>query len=1008
MEETLSDDDNAVTIDDLKKVTPMEENAQTTIIETIDQQQTSGEHDPLVETSMSRAVNNSLGRSVISNEEGGNRKMKNAALKILRMQRMAQAVQVSESSRSDDVDNHQQSRLRLMESDRKKKLLQPEVIEGAMGKTTNAMVANANILLQRKQSNKKLTTSLQQLQQQQEDLENGGNKDPNNNNSSIHSKKSDTPSSNPNSRHNTKLGKYIPEVDVTQSREEMKQIYKGLKPEANRIWQMFKMTFVFGVILFLAAFILFYTVDLEDVCVSFETYDPPTHSPTIAVDAGMVNVTDPSATPAPTPTPEPIDYILLKDCTTISWICLFLLRHIVTFYLALLAQLVIVDVICLQFQWVTRWMGPLTVLGIIQAKGWPLVLFLWSLFNFGMCYGQARFVKHWLFWVGWGLFNEDNPAGNLTNSVEYRNVLFSMLCLGIAAAIKRVWFGLLFGKRTYKTFHEQLTDVMEQVILISEVAHLGKQIEMNLIRDANYFGAAGRSSINSNPLSFQMHWTNHYYASVVTSEELSMVESLMNSSIDGDDEDVGLEREDLTVSQRHQINTVVGEWEEPQIPSHDDSEEATLEDIISFSQTLVLINNNFPFTTSFGKARTRELCLKSAQILFQRLQEHGHGTKPNSIPFDTIAMVAKTKSDDNSPMNRSSLDEAHVKRLLRAFRPDRDGNLTLLDFVKSVDNAYKKLRLLQASILNNSQIDNAAERMYNVAFYLAYCFIFQAGILGMTFISTFIMLLFGVVAPLSFALSNACGKYVEGVLLVLVRKPYGIGDRIALSDVSKDTSKTGSVTWFVTHVDLFTTTVRFSCTNEVATLANSSLAPCRIINANRSPRAAIRITLRFGVDVPVDKVDAFYLDIEDYVKQRPREFFQLNGLFASTIAVEKGYVEYILSVQHLESWQNMGSVWKSKVDLTQHCHNLSRKLDMRFINPMLPVDIVKITHKGGQEAMSGVDAAIADAIRDSTRGDDDEPANVVVATGVPVVQTVVGGADGDNSSDEEEAVQETV
>jgi hypothetical protein len=38
--------------------------------------------------------------------------------------------------------------------------------------------------------------------------------------------------------------------------------------------------------------------------------------------------------------------------------------------------------------------------------------------------------------------------------------------------------------------------------------------------------------------------------------------------------------------------------------------------------------------------------------------------------------------------------------------------------------------------------------------------------------------------------------------MILVRRPYDIGDRIAVSDVEKDTSTTGSTTWFVRDVTL--------------------------------------------------------------------------------------------------------------------------------------------------------------------------------------------------------------
>jgi hypothetical protein len=46
--------------------------------------------------------------------------------------------------------------------------------------------------------------------------------------------------------------------------------------------------------------------------------------------------------------------------------------------------------------------------------------------------------------------------------------------------------------------------------------------------------------------------------------------------------------------------------------------------------------------------------------------------------------------------------------------------------------------------------------------------------------------------------------------MILVRRPYDIGDRIAVSDVEKDTSMTGSASWFVRDVTLVRIAHRFT------------------------------------------------------------------------------------------------------------------------------------------------------------------------------------------------------
>lgn len=51
------------------------------------------------------------------------------------------------------------------------------------------------------------------------------------------------------------------------------------------------------------------------------------------------------------------------------------------------------------------------------------------------------------------------------------------------------------------------------------------------------------------------------------------------------------------------------------------------------------------------------------------------------------------------------------------FRPDRDGKLRRIDFVKSIDAIYRDLRKLSLNIEDNGDIDKAVETLLNVVFY---------------------------------------------------------------------------------------------------------------------------------------------------------------------------------------------------------------------------------------------------------------------------------------------------
>lgn len=218
-----------------------------------------------------------------------------------------------------------------------------------------------------------------------------------------------------------------------------------------------------------------------------------------------------------------------------------------------------------------------------------------------------------------------------------------------------------------------------------------------------------------------------------------------------------------------------------------------------------------------------------------------------------------------------------------------------------------------------------------------------------------------------------------------MRRPYDIGNRIAIADPNSEQNINGTHTWYVQKVDLFTTTVRFSATNEVATLANGSLAASRIVNAARSPKAVVHVYLKLGVDIPYARVQVFKKTVETFIKQRPREWVALMRFRATRVEADLGYIEYALDLQHRESWQNMAAILMSKADLASFCLEVSKQLEMRYQAPSLPVDLsIKDTGKLQQ---------LKDATSHATSQNDSQPAgggkeSSVFSSASPDVQAI--------------------
>ena len=185
------------------------------------------------------------------------------------------------------------------------------------------------------------------------------------------------------------------------------------------------------------------------------------------------------------------------------------------------------------------------------------------------------------------------------------------------------------------------------------------------------------------------------------------------------------------------------------------------------------MEKKYPFGSSFGNAENREACIGSSQEVYRRLLK---ASSDDIVQFELLALLALDKD--------GIIDQSKAKALIKLFRPDRQGRLTCLDFVKSVDAVYKEFRMLGATIDNSSQIDRAFENIFNVGFYVV-TFTIILSQLGFDPLALFLSLS-SVILAFAFMIGSASSKYFEGVLFILLRRPYGIGDRIQVGGIESD------------------------------------------------------------------------------------------------------------------------------------------------------------------------------------------------------------------------------
>ena len=128
----------------------------------------------------------------------------------------------------------------------------------------------------------------------------------------------------------------------------------------------------------------------------------------------------------------------------------------------------------------------------------------------------------------------------------------------------------------------------------------------------------------------------------------------------------------------------------------------------------------------------------------------------------------------------------------------------------------------------------------------------------------------------------------------------------------------------------------------------------RVINAARSPNATVYVELKFGIDTPYEKIAIFRSAVEQFLKDRPREWLTFIGFRPSEVAVDRGFIGYKIIAQHRNHWQGVGAILESKASLTTYCLEVAKQLEMRYHAPPLPVDLaLKGTASSALRALQG-------------------------------------------------------
>lgn len=108
---------------------------------------------------------------------------------------------------------------------------------------------------------------------------------------------------------------------------------------------------------------------------------------------------------------------------------------------------------------------------------------------------------------------------------------------------------------------------------------------------------------------------------------------------------------------------------------------------------------------------------------------------------------------------------------------------------------------------------------------------------------------------------------------------------------------------------------------------------------SRSPPAVIWFLLKFPIEAPYVKFAVFKGAIENFMKDRPREWASFASFRSTRVEADLGFIEYIVIGMHRESWGNTGACKQSLADVQSFALELQKKMGMRYTSPPMPVHL---------------------------------------------------------------------
>ena len=155
---------------------------------------------------------------------------------------------------------------------------------------------------------------------------------------------------------------------------------------------------------------------------------------------------------------------------------------------------------------------------------------------------------------------------------------------------------------------------------------------------------------------------------------------------------------------------------------------------------------------------THDQVLESAANTYQRMLA---SSERSALSCDVLYLLAEDEDG-------ATVDRAKKRNIRKLFHPDASNDVSGFSFVQACDSLYRRMRYFRASVGNASVIDHALESIVDGLYHFVLCLV----MLSILQINPWPLLvsISTLLVSISFAVGPSAAKYIEGILLIAIRR----------------------------------------------------------------------------------------------------------------------------------------------------------------------------------------------------------------------------------------------